>query len=139
MLGQIMLWTQLLAGLTVSYGFLGIGTGFLLAPINQNLCKRAACVVAPKIPMLGLTMMSGARRSEGGWGESDREMVPRKDRKPTYSRGDTGDQPVQNEAVIYEMLAARERARRNRDFEAADQIRDQMLFEHGVHVDDQSK
>ena len=52
-----------------------------------------------------------------------------------YKRGDDGGAPV-DEAKVNEMLAARLHARLNRDFVAADRMREQLRTEHGIEVYD---
>eukprot|EP00288_Rhodomonas_lens_P014190 CAMPEP_0177707100 /NCGR_PEP_ID=MMETSP0484_2-20121128/9571_1 /TAXON_ID=354590 /ORGANISM="Rhodomonas lens, Strain RHODO" /LENGTH=269 /DNA_ID=CAMNT_0019218591 /DNA_START=96 /DNA_END=902 /DNA_ORIENTATION=- len=76
-----------------------------------------------------------ARGRGGGRGDSFEPRAPRNDRMVPWSRGDDGIKEMDEEA-IEEQLQRRERAKRNRDFEMADAIRDDLLLELGVHVDD---
>ena len=55
-----------------------------------------------------------------------------------YTRADDGSVEV-DEAKVNEMLAARLHARLNRDFVAADRMRDQLRREYGVEVIDQDR
>jgi hypothetical protein len=74
-------------------------------------------------------------------GQNMREWEPREprnDRRQPWTRGDDGVREV-DEVAVEEMLGRRERAKRNRDYEVADAIRDDLLAELGVHVDDQRR
>ena len=55
-----------------------------------------------------------------------------------YTRADDGTAPI-DEAKVNELLAARLHARLNRDFVAADRMRDQLRQECGVEVADQER
>jgi hypothetical protein len=74
----------------------------------------------------------------GGWGREERDRTPRNDRFKEYSRGDDGTQVVEDLPRVIEILETRERARRNKDFALADDLRDELLFSLGVNVDDKS-
>eukprot|EP00291_Cryptomonas_curvata_P005124 CAMPEP_0172178308 /NCGR_PEP_ID=MMETSP1050-20130122/15952_1 /TAXON_ID=233186 /ORGANISM="Cryptomonas curvata, Strain CCAP979/52" /LENGTH=272 /DNA_ID=CAMNT_0012850989 /DNA_START=32 /DNA_END=847 /DNA_ORIENTATION=- len=68
--------------------------------------------------------------------QDDRQA--RNDRLKEFTRGDDGLKPVDEEAVKT-YLEQRERARRNKDFEMADGIRDELFAKLKVHVDDQRR
>ena len=55
-----------------------------------------------------------------------------------YTRTDDGTSYI-DEAKVNELLAARLHARLNRDFVAADRMRDQLRREHNVEVADQDR
>ena len=74
----------------------------------------------------------------GGWGREERDRTPRNDRFKEYTRGDDGTQVVEDLPRVIEILETRERARRNKDFALADDLRDELLFSLGVNVDDKS-
>eukprot|EP00960_Hanusia_phi_P050474 760251-Hanusia_phi.AAC.1 len=82
----------------------------------------------------------GERRRSGGssFSPAQSREDPRNDRLPAWRRGDSGGREVDEEAVL-ELLARRDRARRNKDFEVADAIRDDLLLEMNVHVDDKER
>ena len=71
-----------------------------------------------------------------GRGEADE---PRNDRLPQWERGDDGTAPqAVEDSVILSILSDREVARRRKDFNEADRLRDQLLGDHMIHVDDRS-
>ena len=71
-----------------------------------------------------------------GRGEVDE---PRNDRLPPWERGDDGTAPqAVEDSVILSILSDREVARRRKDFDEADRLRDQLLGDHMIHVDDRS-
>jgi hypothetical protein len=70
------------------------------------------------------------------YNQDDRQA--RNDRLKEFTRGDDGLKPVDEEAVKT-YLEQRERARRNKDFEMADGIRDELFAKLKVHVDDQRR
>jgi hypothetical protein len=77
-----------------------------------------------------------SRESRPPSNQEDRE--PRNDRLRLFTRGDDGVKEVDESAVV-ELLEQRERARRNKDFEMADSIRDDLFSKLKVHVDDQRR
>ncbi len=84
----------------------------------------------------------GMRRERRNDRETDfknEEKVPRNDRLPPYGRGDIGVAAVPNEDEIMELLGQRELARRRGKYSEADDLRDELLFRLGVHVDDKSE
>ena len=72
-------------------------------------------------------------------GSNDQEdKQPRNDRMRVFTRGDDGLKQV-DEAAVVALLDQRERARRNKDFDMADSIRDELFAKLKVHVDDQRR
>lgn len=86
----------------------------------------------------GRDRRGGSGGGGGGWGREERDRTPRNDRFKEYTRGDDGTQVVEDLPRVIEILETRERARRNKDFALADDLRDELLFSLGVNVDDKS-
>ena len=77
---------------------------------------------------------SWSGNSGRGGGES---QVPRNDRRSPWERGDDGTVAIEvEESVVAELLADREKAKRRKEFDEADRLRDLLLREHMIHVDD---
>ncbi len=134
-------------------------TAFLSCPGLLQNTHRAGCVSRVRPPLLVLARFGddygdrrrgsdsrGPRREGRGGRDNFRggdrfrggdDRSPRNDRLGPYTRGDTGE-AVQNEDEIMELLGNREIARRNGDYSAADDLRDDLLFRLGVHVNDKS-
>jgi len=70
-------------------------------------------------------------RSRGGGGGGRRDF--------SYSRDTSRDNSNVDEAAVLEMLSKRGDAKRNRDFDAADQIREDLIHNFAVGVDDRSQ
>eukprot|EP00900_Chrysochromulina_parva_P003293 jgi/Chrpa1/12965/Chrysochromulina_OHIO_Genome00018846-RA len=80
---------------------------------------------------------SGAK-PYGGYGGAHNMSERFGERGHDYRRADEGVLAV-DEPKVNELLAARLHARLNRDFVAADRMREQLRNEHGVEVEDASR
>lgn len=61
----------------------------------------------------------------------------RNDRRKPWERGDDGTMQIDvDESVILDLLTLRERAKRRKEFDEADRLRDTLLGDYMVHVDD---
>ena len=86
----------------------------------------------------GLGRPDGESKPYGGYGGAHNMAERFGERGHDYKRGDDGAAEVDDDKVN-ELLAARLHARLNRDFVAADKMRDQLRTEHGVEVLDQER
>ncbi len=56
-----------------------------------------------------------------------------------YTRDTSRDNSNIDESMVYDLLAQRGEAKRNRDFDTADSIRDDLLLNHAVGIDDRER
>lgn len=64
----------------------------------------------------------------------------RNDRRKPWERGDDGTMQIDvDESVILDLLTLRERAKRRKEFDEADRLRDTLLGDYMVHVDDRRR
>lgn len=120
-----------------------MGSAFtvLLAPALPDARMIAPRAGAAACTLLGVHMQWGGGGHRGdfgaGRGRWKEGPEPRNDRRKTWERGDDGSIPVNvDEGLIVGLLADREKAKRRKEFEEADRLRDVLLRDHMIHVDD---
>ena len=120
-----------------------MGSAFtvLLAPALPDARMIAPRAGAAACTLLGVHMQWGGGGHRGdfgaGRGRGKEGPEPRNDRRKAWERGDDGSIPVNvDEGLIVGLLADREKAKRRKEFEEADRLRDVLLRDHMIHVDD---
>ena len=115
------------------------------SPVPLAASRPGVRVPAPRAArataLLGAHMQWGARARRDDFGPAGRGgnagQVPRNDRKKAWERGDDGTMPGDvDEGLIFDLLADREKAKRRKEFAEADRLRDVLLRNHMIHVDD---
>ncbi len=128
------------AGATGVQGLRRLG-GVLALPLAPS--RPCPGVAAPRrgAALLGALMQWDARARRDDFGPASRGgdagQVPRNDRKKAWERGDDGTINFDvDEGLIFGLLADREKAKRRKEFAEADRLRDVLLRDHMIHVDD---
>lgn len=108
--------------------------------LTAHGARRRVLLRAPAVSVVNLSMQRDGGYSFGPPPPRDGEKdQPRNDRLPSWERGDDGTVPqAVEDKVILDILSDREVARRRKDFDEADRLRDQLLGDYMIHVDDRS-
>lgn len=124
-------------------GRCGIGSAFTvsLAPSLPDARMFAPRASTAACTLLGVHMQWGGGGHRGdfgaGRGRGKEGPEPRNDRRKAWERGDDGSIPVNvDEGLIVDLLADREKAKRRKEFDEADRLRDVLLRDYMIHVDD---